>query len=791
MRINEVKCEQFAGLMDRSVRFSPGLNLLIGPNESGKSSLVELLYQLFFHDHVIDRRRDKGFIDLYFPKTAGTYQADTIDGTVYFEGTDGTYRLSKEWSGKDGTVRLTLPGGLTLRDPETISGILKEQLRQGKGVYDELVFASQKRSGTALQGLFPEGSSETDAEIASLLTRAVMESGGIDMDRLSRRIQEEVDRYEKRWDSSADLPEGGRSRGLRNPWKTRGLVLDAYYELAEVENQQEDVLKAELRVEEVRKERLYAEQELKLLREKRERFSSVRGLALERQNTEKLLQASARELSVMDEALKLWPGEEQEFNAAERLKEALGRAERMELYRAVSKDQKTLENLKKELAALGTVERKEVTEAERLQRELLKKESLLSGLRLTAEIRKYQACEVHRTVFRTGEESVLPEGSIDITEAVEITVPGVIGIRLAPKGMDPDQVREELTALKAAYYEILNKYRVESPEELREKQERISALSRDAAHYEDILRERLTGVDFEKLQEEAASGSEDVRSSQEIRQEITLLAGRKTLDSFIGERSGQLTAHRSRYGSIEKLRTLCQEKDAECRSLRVRLSEGASLPEEFREIRDPEAYDRELKEEISSAEERLEELRAQQAGAERELGDRSYEEYTEEYQKKRAEFEERKAMLAHWRHIRAVFQELQGTLLSNPMTDVEEAFRENLRVLSGGTLVLNTLSEELKTQLQSHNRPMTYATLSEGTKETIALAFRLAVLSHLYPEGGALAVFDDPFTDMDPVRTERACRLLQAFAKKNQVIFVSCDEKYEAMLPGNVTHVSF
>ena len=56
------------------------------------------------------------------------------------------------------------------------------------------------------------------------------------------------------------------------------------------------------------------------------------------------------------------------------------------------------------------------------------------------------------------------------------------------------------------------------------------------------------------------------------------------------------------------------------------------------------------------------------------------------------------------------------------------------------------------------------------------------MLEHLYPDGGGLAVFDDPFTNMDPERTRQACKLVNEFAKKNQVIFVTCDPKYEELL---------
>ena len=76
-------------------------------------------------------------------------------------------------------------------------------------------------------------------------------------------------------------------------------------------------------------------------------------------------------------------------------------------------------------------------------------------------------------------------------------------------------------------------------------------------------------------------------------------------------------------------------------------------------------------------------------------------------------------------------------------------------------------------------------------KDTISLAFRLAMLEHLYPEGEGLAVFDDAFTEMDPRRVQQSCELIRKFAEKNQVIFITCDDKYsDLMKPDNIIKMS-
>ena len=48
MKIKEIRCDRFAGLSDREYDFENGMNLIISNNESGKSTLVDLIYHLFF-----------------------------------------------------------------------------------------------------------------------------------------------------------------------------------------------------------------------------------------------------------------------------------------------------------------------------------------------------------------------------------------------------------------------------------------------------------------------------------------------------------------------------------------------------------------------------------------------------------------------------------------------------------------------------------------------------------------------------------------------------------------------
>ena len=50
MFIKSFSCSRFAGLKERNIEFEKGMNVILGPNESGKITLVEGIYPTLFKD---------------------------------------------------------------------------------------------------------------------------------------------------------------------------------------------------------------------------------------------------------------------------------------------------------------------------------------------------------------------------------------------------------------------------------------------------------------------------------------------------------------------------------------------------------------------------------------------------------------------------------------------------------------------------------------------------------------------------------------------------------------------
>ena len=229
MKLKNISCTQFAGVRDRNISFLDGINVVYGKNESGKSTMANLIVRTLFQKAKLDRRSNKDFCDLYFPSSrkGSNLGGDFADGKITFEAEGGAYTLSKEW-GIDARCTLATPEGI-VRDQTKIDEILKSVLNYGEGVYSDLLLTSQRNTDTALQTLL-DASKKTEAktEITDAVSLAFAESDGISVDAIEQAIQSRIDEISgKHWDIDREAPVRKAGR-----WSTGlGEILKAYYAL--------------------------------------------------------------------------------------------------------------------------------------------------------------------------------------------------------------------------------------------------------------------------------------------------------------------------------------------------------------------------------------------------------------------------------------------------------------------------------------------------------------------------------------------------------------------------------
>ena len=189
MKIKTVSCTQFAGIRNQSVSFQDGLNLFYGKNESGKSTLVNLLSRTLFQSAKLDARTDKDFIARYFPspKKDSPLSGDFADGTVTILKDGKEYTVSKEWS-RQPVCRLTAPEGI-FKEEETVDSVLKNVLGYGEGVFADFIFSSQRNTDISLESVL-DAKNDTQAkkELIAAVTQAFSQSDGIRIDEVEQAI---------------------------------------------------------------------------------------------------------------------------------------------------------------------------------------------------------------------------------------------------------------------------------------------------------------------------------------------------------------------------------------------------------------------------------------------------------------------------------------------------------------------------------------------------------------------------------------------------------------------------
>ena len=205
------------------VEFEKGINVILGPNESGKSTIIEGIHSTLFKDTKLrnNNNADKDFSFKFMPRPSG----DFINGKVVMELEEGQFEIYKEWGSSEDMYMID-PKGSILKNKKDINEEISRLLNYGESTYSNIVFAKQRDLKAAIGNIIKD--SHVTSEINDLLRQTMMELDGISIDKIEHNIEAEIDALYKRWDRDKSYPEN--NRGINNPYKTGlGEILKNYY----------------------------------------------------------------------------------------------------------------------------------------------------------------------------------------------------------------------------------------------------------------------------------------------------------------------------------------------------------------------------------------------------------------------------------------------------------------------------------------------------------------------------------------------------------------------------------
>ncbi|MCA9383711.1 AAA family ATPase, partial [Candidatus Dojkabacteria bacterium] len=136
MIIDKLKINNFKKFSDLEVEFSRGINIVVGPNETGKSTLTRALIEAIYADPTT---KSKTFYDQISPWN----KANDLKLELEFHNNDAKFRLKKDFQAKS-IIFENLDTGLKLTSFKEVSEAIKELTGiPTKEIYESTAFVKQ------------------------------------------------------------------------------------------------------------------------------------------------------------------------------------------------------------------------------------------------------------------------------------------------------------------------------------------------------------------------------------------------------------------------------------------------------------------------------------------------------------------------------------------------------------------------------------------------------------------------------------------------------------------------
>lgn len=806
MKLKAFNSDNFAGLKDINVEFEPGLNVVLGPNESGKSSLVEAMYSTLFVDTKLRQSTILGreFLFRFMPRPGG----DSIDGSVSFETDQGAYKLEKEWGSQENLV-LTGPDGIKIRNQGQVRDRLNSLLTYGESTYENLVFAKQRDMKNALGRILSHP--ELTKEIKDVLHMAVMELGGISVDEIERRLQEEISKLYGRWDKDKKLPE--KNRGISNPWQTgTGLIVESYYKKDQLKLDMEKAQAAELAFEKISEEFKEQEEEYQASAKEKEDLEAIEDGVNQRAIINLKLEGIANEEKALLEANDDWPKIEIELlQNQEKLMGLEKEKDQIKLKQDKQKDYQKVQDLRtrlekldeiaakkkakeKEAAGLAKVEQDHVDRLAELNRLLAKLEAGLKAGELEVSIKSDEDKAIFISKDLEDRSPIDDKDKLTALKAssyLKIEYGQELEIEIKAQALDFEKIKAQYKESKEEVQGILKDLKLESEEEVR------SALAKrkEIGGEIDLLSKEekliLKGDKREGIEKTLKDTGEDklTESPQDLEDAYKKIIEEEIdVKSRIKSSQDKISVWLDKYENKGNLLILLAEKLNDKKDLMKDLDQLVALPEEFKSTEDFNSRLRELRASLSQGLEKLNKLREEYYQARNDLMDEAAEDYRLAYGLALEDFEAKLHKGEKYQLIEKAFYETKDRMTQNPMEPLVEEFSRLISDLTLGRYTRGQIQEDFNLTLNKNGPAgleLPLDLLSAGTYDVVALALRFALMKHFFKDGKTFMVLDDSLVDMDPERKNQAAKMIRDFAKDYQIIFTTCHPDTADLLGGN------
>lgn len=792
--IEKIKIKQFGGIQNKEIELKEGLNVILGNNETGKSTFMQALFYLLFQNAKY-LKTHKSFIEKAIPYPDG----DMAQAVLLMNVGDEQWKLEKIWSNKRPMVSLHR-GESILTDEEEIQAQLASILPYGEGTYAHIIFSSQEAFKKIFENIKKDNASYN--QIKDLSKRLSIELSGLSVNAYQETLKKHYKELTSHWDMENQRPEG--NRGIDNPYKKEvGKILGFYYEkenlkdkiqkseinedqiaalteklqkikeeLAETGKQRknDELMEDDLRkYEQVRKEKKQQEKELTILTESYSRWGAL-------ELTELSLNQQLKEFSIKLEKVESEKQQRDRYEVLQGYQKKIKEAEIIE---------HTLQEAEQQLASVKVFTAEHKKQYEELMAELKFNRAKLEAVSMEFHVQRGQisliTSEEETCILQEGEKKTSHGyGKIIWEEDTQIEIKSL--------HLDVDRLRQEQQRIKESLDRLYNILELSEESEILKNFATYSVVSKTIE--ENKIKQKLLSFDFDReaiTQELKNYAPQSIREKSILEQEYARLIEEqqvlsKQWDKIIYEKE---TLEKT-YETKEKLLSLMMEQNYQVKKLEESIKAFTDKGITYEGDYDQFATDlRQLREK----EKRLlyEESDVKQSLVEHEVQrpEISVEEMNELHQDLALNFEKALDQAKKISKIIEIFQETCYDLEKNSEGTLAAEFSHNLSYITQGKYNAIEMSDLDNLLIKSSDNMRNLNILSEGTFEAVILAFRLAVINQLSNGKKDFTILDDCLLNMDRDRQKRSAELIREHAKNSQVIFTTCNKEMAELLSEN------
>ena len=806
MKLKSIQLKPFAGILDKKVDFYPGLTVILGPNEAGKSTLLNALKSVLFTEVELTKTRFDKLMKEYMPVKGG----DTIRVSLEFQAEGKDYFLEKTWkpgNSKGSSILKSSDLGEFTTDGE-VSRLIDELLPAHQGTVNNILLTWQSALDKTMDILHDENVN-IRPDLGVILRSSVMETDGVSVEQLRSRLDREYEDYFQHWDIEKGAPENGRS--INNPFKKGlGKILKAYYEKEGIEKDYYETFELEIKIDEINKKIQDEEDKQKKIKDELNQYKDIKSQIQERQQIENDLRTIDHETVEIKKISKEWPIKEnwllKEIDPiVSKMEEKKGKLEKEEnesrqnqenkefrqWFKNLHKLHKKIEDAENKLSKVKKVTEEDIELLKNKKQEVKDLENEIKASKLTISfLAKNQQVLTLKDVSEKEETFALGQG-----DKIEKTFPGKLTLEHEDWKMEVQAGEGEIDKLifekEEKVKEVEDEFKrlgIDTFEKAQSVNMEYERLRHEVEYAKRSFIEELGEERYEELEEKYKQlGKEkqvrplDKISVEKVRLELELEGLQKKKKEGIE----QIKDWKETYGSHDEMISILGGKQHKQKELNIKLGNLAVLPGGFNDYKSFYDYidmlndnDRKVQEEISS-------LREQKITIESQKHDQSSEELKIQFSESEQNFQrillDGKAIA----HIKEKATDLLGKMDTKTYEGFQNKFVNYFIHMSGKSFSEVEMEQDLPEKLiKDDGSELTYNLLSFGTKDTFSLALRLTMAEYFLRDKSGFLILDDPLVDMDLGRQALAAEQINEFAKTRQVIFLTCHPQTAEMLNG-------